>query len=778
MPIHKLVADQQLISIGMFMNIEPHFKFWLSCIFLWSFGAIAFAQPGTGALREALEKTTSLKAKADISFDLTDRYTTMLKIDSAIYFANKTKEYSQQANYETGIGKYHLGFAAAIYYRKRNEESIENARKAIDIFSKEKEYSLCGRAYIVLGSNQNVTNQITGARNNYWNAVSYFHLSGNNKGLYSVYRWLAYSYFNTPETDSASWYQIKGLAVAEKLQDPEKIYQAASWVGSTFLSLHEPREAIGYFGYGLKNVTSTTDKIGLRSMLNNYATCLIQTQQYTRADSAIQAIESLNAVLKDEYGVALVNQLKGLAAFERTNYSGAVAFLQAAADKMSALEIVNSESKDVVFLLGKALFAAHNYDSAVFYLRTAKSLAKKLDEILGEQDADLLLSKVFQQKGMADSALYYFKEYAVIKDAVLSQQKQKNIIEMTARYEFAKKEDAIKILEKQREANTYLMQLQNQQIERQRLEDEKKSQRLSLVSKQNEINKLDAAQKSLSLDNERKENEQRRSVQRLMEKEVAYQKLLLAKQKQERRIVYAGIVILLVLVASVLYRYLRKKRLENQKEVLDERLRISRELHDEVGATLSGVALFSEIAKQKMEAHHTEDAQTYLAHISSNSKEMVEKMSDIVWSINPDNDSFERIIAKLQRYAFNLCAGKGISLHIDTSEELAGFHPVMQVKRNLYLFMKEAINNAIKYAGATNIVLSVKKLDGNIIASIVDDGKGFDTSGNYGGNGLQNMRARAEGIEGIYKIESVAGKGTLVSMQFRFHPAGGQSITI
>lgn len=760
------------------MKINLYYKKLLLGILLCVYCATAFSQPSLHELRRQLEMQLSPKAKAGICFDLADRYAVILKIDSAIYFANKIKEYSQQSNYETGMAKYYLAFAGAIYYRKRNDESIENAKKAIDIFTRQKEYFLCGRAYVILGSNLNVTNRILEARTNYWTAVNCFNRSGNMKGLYSVYRWLAYSYFKTSEIDSASWYQIKGLAVAEKLNDAEKIYQAASWVGSTFLSMDEPGKAITYFDYGLKNASAASDKIGLRSMMTDYATCLIRTQQFTRADSIIKLMAALNEIIKDAYGIAVINQVKGIAEYERKNYAGAVVYLQNAANKIHELKIINSDAKDIFLLLGKAAFAAHAYDSAILHLQAAKTMSKKLGEMIGEQEADLLLSQAYQQKQLPDSALYYFKAYALVKDSLLSQQKQKNIIEMTTRYESEKKEAAIKILEKEQQANAYLLQLQQQQIERQGLEDEKKSQRLAMILQQNEINKLDAAQKSLSLDNERKENERRRANERLMQNEVAYQKLLLAKQSQQRQITYAGTGIFLLFAGSVFYRYLRKKRLQNQKEVLDERLRISRELHDEVGATLSGVALFSEIAMQKMEEQHTADAQVYLTHISSNSKEMVEKMSDIVWSINPDSDSFERIVARLQTYAFNLCAGKGIALQVDIDEALSGFRPLTRVKRNLYLFVKEAINNAIKYSGAKTILLSIKKRDDSIITEIKDDGKGFDTFGNYDGNGLKNMQARAESIEGIYKLESAIGKGVSVQMQFPFHPAGGQAVTL
>jgi signal transduction histidine kinase len=213
-------------------------------------------------------------------------------------------------------------------------------------------------------------------------------------------------------------------------------------------------------------------------------------------------------------------------------------------------------------------------------------------------------------------------------------------------------------------------------------------------------------------------------------------------------------------------------RTEKEKEAENIRVRISRDIHDEVGATLSGVALFSEIAREKMKQHKEEDAQVYLEHITANSKEMVDKMSDIVWAINPDNDNFDRIIAKLQSYAFNLCAGKNISFHVDFDDKVKEHYPPMQVKRNLYLFLKEAINNAVKYSEGKNIFMSLKK-ESSFIAEVRDDGKGFDCSMHREGNGIKNMKARADILEGKFDITSATNKGTTVRLQFHFHPAGG-----
>jgi signal transduction histidine kinase len=98
----------------------------------------------------------------------------------------------------------------------------------------------------------------------------------------------------------------------------------------------------------------------------------------------------------------------------------------------------------------------------------------------------------------------------------------------------------------------------------------------------------------------------------------------------------------------------------------------------------------------------------------------------------------------------------------------------MDVKRNLYLFIKEAVNNAIKYSQGKNIFLSVWPQSDSIIAEIKDDGNGFDASQIFAGNGLNNMKARAISLNGKMEIDSRKGIGTLVRLRFDFHPIGGQ----
>jgi len=758
-------------------------------------GINARAQTTVAELKDELARASTVKAKADACFKISEWLRNAKKIDSAIYYANETKRYSGEVHYETGIGKYYLALAEGLFFRGKNDEVEANASKAAEIFARQKETQLLGKAYQSMGTSRYAAGQLELSRKYLWTAAAIYGSINDSKGLYFAYFWLARGYFKKVEIDSGSYYAIKALSMAEQSGDQEKIYQAGCWAGDAFWSIGEYDKAVGYFDLGLRNRLQSSDKVGVRSYMCDYAVCLAFAHEFSKGDSILKHIEAINSQLKDSYGDAMLNWARGAMAYEKTNYDQAVIFLRHSTDIMHASKITNTDAKDMYLQLAKAEYATGSYDSAIVHLRMALQIAQRFRTLIDERDADLLISNSFQQKENADSALYYFKNYSVLKDSISSQQKQKNIIEVATRYETEKKEQEIKILEKEKEAGAYALALKNQQIEKQKLQDEKKSQQLLLLSQQSEISRLEASEKTLALQNQQKEILKKQKELEMVSRQSLLEAAVATKQSQQKKIAYAAVLAVLLFAGIAFYRSRQSRKLSKQlavslaslkeaqdqlikteieKEAENVRVRISRDIHDEVGATLSGVALFSEIARQKMEQKQEQDAQLYLDHISVNSKEMVEKMSDIVWAINPENDSFERIVTKLRSYAFNLCAGKGIALHVDIDEAIRNHYPSMQVKRNLYLLMKEAVNNAVKYSGAANIFLSLQTKAHAVVVEIKDDGKGFDATKNHGGNGLPNMRARAESLAGNLSVESQQEKGTCIRLEFEFHPAGGQ----
>jgi signal transduction histidine kinase/ligand-binding sensor domain-containing protein len=212
----------------------------------------------------------------------------------------------------------------------------------------------------------------------------------------------------------------------------------------------------------------------------------------------------------------------------------------------------------------------------------------------------------------------------------------------------------------------------------------------------------------------------------------------------------------------MIYRY----RIRQLKRILAMRAKISQDLHDEVGATLSGVTLMSELANDKLKAPKVEEAQKIIERITSESKEMAEKMNDIVWAINPVNDSMVKVLNKIQSFGNNLCSSRNIHFHFNRPEGIEEVSLNMQVRNNIYLISKEAINNAVKYSEAKNIHFTLSGKKNNYMLKISDDGKGFDTGLWHSGNGISNMKTRAAEIKGQMKIYSEKEKGTVIELYF------------
>jgi signal transduction histidine kinase len=202
---------------------------------------------------------------------------------------------------------------------------------------------------------------------------------------------------------------------------------------------------------------------------------------------------------------------------------------------------------------------------------------------------------------------------------------------------------------------------------------------------------------------------------------------------------------------------------ELQHKMQGIRQNISKDLHDEVGATLSGIKVFSQLAVDRP-ANSTE----YLDKIKNYSEDMISKMSDIVWSINPINDSFEIIMNRLQHTAKTIAAVKNIDVVFSIDEELKKKIVDMQIRKNIYLIAKEAINNAIKYAACKNIMVTLAKENEMALLQIIDDGIGFDPLNANDGNGLRNMNERAKDINATFNIESGNPLGTAIKVVFNF----------
>ena len=202
--------------------------------------------------------------------------------------------------------------------------------------------------------------------------------------------------------------------------------------------------------------------------------------------------------------------------------------------------------------------------------------------------------------------------------------------------------------------------------------------------------------------------------------------------------------------------------------LLEERQRISRELHDSVSQALYGIALGSRTARTLLDRDL--GAVEPLEYVLSLSEAGLAEMRALIFELRPEALESEGLNSALEKQAAALRARHGISVRTSLGEEPA-LPP--ETKEALYRIAQEALQNTVKHAGAANVNLGVGRANGSVTLDVSDDGSGFDPAGDFPGHlGLRSMRERAESFGGTLQIESAPGEGTRIRVRISPRPRG------
>ena len=218
-------------------------------------------------------------------------------------------------------------------------------------------------------------------------------------------------------------------------------------------------------------------------------------------------------------------------------------------------------------------------------------------------------------------------------------------------------------------------------------------------------------------------------------------------------------VLLLASAAYLLYCYRLRKAVEMERL----RTRIATDLHDDIGATLSSISMYSEAVKNQVK-EKMPHLESVLNKMGENSRDMVTSMSDIVWAINPGNDDGEKLTLRMENYARDICSVKNVQLHFMADEKLNEIKLPLEHRKNIYLVFKEALNNSLKYSSATEIGITISRKNNQLQLTVKDNGKGFNTATTATGNGLKNMQLRAKEINATLQILSAQNEGTVIEL--------------
>ncbi|MCC9168687.1 sensor histidine kinase [Pontibacter harenae] len=208
-----------------------------------------------------------------------------------------------------------------------------------------------------------------------------------------------------------------------------------------------------------------------------------------------------------------------------------------------------------------------------------------------------------------------------------------------------------------------------------------------------------------------------------------------------------------------------KQNLELSDSLQQVRNKISEDLHDDVGGTLTAISVYSDVAHKYQQLGNVEGVSDMLRQIGGTARQMINDMQDIIWMVNPKNDGAYSLYDRIHSFAEAVATGKGIVLHFSVLEGLKDMQLDMQLRRDVYLMVKESINNAVKHASCRNLWISFDCAGGEMRIVTRDDGTGFQRMQAHRGNGLPNLEKRMQAHRGVFSLESGA-EGTVLTFIF------------
>lgn len=394
---------------------------------------------------------------------------------------------------------------------------------------------------------------------------------------------------------------------------------------------------------------------------------------------------------------------------------------------------------------GEFLFAAGKTDSSLIYLEKARHIAANRGFRTEEAHTLIDLAELFRTKKITDADKKINEADVLLKgsDKKASLDIQRNYLDIlyTIRKKQGRFPEALEAKEKWNILNDSIRNLQSQ-------------------------NKLAYFDKQL------KQTEDRNRI--------LAQQVQINKQKNVITSLLLGLLLLLVSGLIILF-YQRKKQflraqqiqsLQKEQEFiavksslegqLQERSRISKEIHDELGSSLTSISLLCEVLKKRIDASQY----TEIIRISDTSAEMVDKMNEIIWALSSTNDTVRSLLSYLRKFAHNFLKDADIEF-IYSENGIATDRPMEGlVRRNIYLTIREAINNIVRHSGAKKVTMKVT-MDTDLVIEVKDNGKGIDfTDTPDFRNGLRNMKRRMEETGGQLHVES--NEGTLVRLNYSF----------
>jgi len=631
--------------------------------------------------------------------------------DTAIYFSDLSIKLSEQINDQTGLADAKLNRSSALVNTAKYEEALQNVSSAIDIYDE-------------ILTQANVKNKMEVLKQKA-RACS---VRGNIYYYQGNYKEANRNYFTS-------------LKIREEADDKAGVASSYNNIASIYLEQGNYPEALRMNFNALKIREELQDKIGLVASYNNIGNVYEALKNYNESLKMHMNALKLRKEISDDRGIAQsYNNIGGIYA-AKGKYEEALESHKAALEirlRMDDMEGVATSYTNI----GNVLIIKNMLPDALASFQSALQIGSEIGDPGNIAFATIKIGEIYMLQGnYSEASGYLYRGVDLIKEL-----DNKNYILLA--YQQLAKLDSLK-----GDYRNSLMHYQLYIAYRDSLFNEDNTKRTVQAEMQYDFDKRESLRKA---EQDKKEA------------------LMNAEIRRQRIIKYFTITVLcmiLILGAYIFYNFRKRKKLEGLQALSNERLRISRELHDDIGSTLGSIAVYSDVAKNR--SMKNENPAEVLSKIGLASRELIEKMSDIVWSLNPDNESFEQLQNRMQSFAAMILTSRNISFQFTVDDSLKSKLFSNEQRKNIFLIFKEAIHNCVKYAHCSNVMISIRELKDKVILTVKDDGKGFDVSAVsdtksdvYNGNGLRNMQTRATEVNGLLQVNAKVNAGTEIVFSF------------
>ncbi len=562
-----------------------------------------------------------------------------------------------------------------------------------------------------------------------------------------IFNDLAFLNEKTGDYVSATENNLRAIRLFEKLGNVKEQANTLGNLGIVYYRTGNKQKAIELFKESAALRESVSDIKGLAAIYGNLATAYTSYSM----DSAIYF--QLQALKNATKSGVLVNMAQAHANAS-TLYARQKEYTKAIPHEEEAIQFyiqIGDQNKLIARYLAMAsLFNLLN-DSVQTEINYSKAdrIASELNSKVQFQNIHLHKANFYKQRNNYTEALKHMEAHYRYKDSILNEKTLHAIAELETKYESENKENQIQKLNTEKKINELQLANQSALIRTKTLESENQKNQIRILEQEKTIDQI--------------ENEKKQETLKQLNQEALYRESLLANEKrlaenkaiQEKKIrnlTLASSILLFSLGYILFNRYQLKQKLKAQQNLLTMRQTISKDLHDEVGSTLTSIAVLSQAGKYALE-ETPHKAALLLNQISDQSKTVQQNLSDIVWAIRPDTHQTKTLMARIREYAASTLEPENILFTVDAEESVLEKSINEIQRKEIILIVKEALSNIVKHAHADQVKLYVISIGNKMVFKIADNGlwrSKYDSTG----TGLVSMKDRAMKMGGTLTIDS------------------------